>query len=271
MAYDWRAHMRRVTHESLEARPDSRQDASVAALTQSYASCVDFFEPPPPQPQPPPPPRYRPPEWSGPPENVVPGIVPLELVLANTDRLAVWIGHAEAYPNGLTLTVLLCGREPAEPGAESGEGTWRFGVQFSDERKATVYGLGALAAFSQQHGASTAASAVAIARTPSDPPPDAPLLLGRGGGGSRNKWRQDYWLWPLPPSGELVIACEWPNLDLPLTVASVDADAIREAAGRAKELWRAEDLPEWPGSSAHRASDSSGERGRGDPDRRGSR
>lgn len=55
------------------------------------ASLVDFFEPPPRRPEPPQPKRYRTPDWSGPPENVAPGVAALDLVLVNTGELAIFV------------------------------------------------------------------------------------------------------------------------------------------------------------------------------------
>jgi hypothetical protein len=103
---------------------------------------IGLFESPPFPPVPPAPQPYRMPEWTGPPEHVVPGVVALELLLVNMGRHAVWISQAEVYPTGVSLRVDLHGRDPAPPGLESGVGTWRFGVQFSDGRKATTFGLG---------------------------------------------------------------------------------------------------------------------------------
>jgi hypothetical protein len=206
---------------------------------------VSFFDSPPPEPPAPASRRYRAPEWGGPLENVLPGIAPLELLLVNSGRMAVWIAEAEAYPNGAVLKVWLRGRQPAQPGAESGPGTWRFGVQFSDGHKATVYGLGIFARLGRGQAAS---SVTAVPGNPQDGPPESPLLVARGGGGSRDNWRQEYWLWPLPPPGDLLIACEWPDLDLSLTTVTVSADPIRDAAGRAQQLWPPDDLPDWPGN-----------------------
>jgi hypothetical protein len=167
------------------------------------------------------------------------------LLLVNTGRVAVWVADAEVYPNGAVLKMWLRGREPARPEAESGSGTWRFGLQFSDGRKATVYGLGMFARLGRAQASS---SVTALAPSPRDGPPESPFLIGRGGSGSRNSWRQEYWLWPLPSPGELLIACEWPNIELPLSTVTLSADLIRDAAGRAQQLWPAEDLPEWPGN-----------------------
>jgi hypothetical protein len=206
---------------------------------------MSFFDPPPPEPSPPAVVRYRQPDWSGPAENFVAGVAALELVLVNTGRTAVWIAAVEAYPNGAILNVVLRGRGSARPNVQSEAKGWRFGVQFSDGRKATVYGLGAFA-LARRGGPGSWRSTTALAHTRGGGPPDGPLLIARGGGGGFNSWRQEYWLWPLPPSGDLVIACEWPEIDLPLTTATVSAELLRDAAGRAQELWPVEDLPEPP-------------------------
>jgi hypothetical protein len=86
--------------------------------------------------------RLSMPEWTGPPENLVPGVVALELLLVAGDQHAVWLGQAEVYPTGVVFRVDLVGREPARPGVETGKGTWSFEVQFSDGRKPEHLGLG---------------------------------------------------------------------------------------------------------------------------------
>jgi hypothetical protein len=183
------------------------------------------------------------PEWMGPPEHVLPGVAVLELLLVNIDRHAVWIAQADVYPNGLVLKVALHGREPAPPNIETGAGTWRFGVQFSDGRKATAFGLGLV-----RSGRGVNATTSAVALRPGDPPPEGPLLRPAGGGGSRSVYQQGYWLWPLPPPGDLIVACEWPNAGIELTTATIPGDLLHDAAGRAQELWPAPDLPQWPGA-----------------------
>jgi hypothetical protein len=174
----------------------------------------------------------------------LPGVVPLGLLLVNTGRVAVWVGEAAVYPTGLLLKVALHGREPAPRDIHTGTGAWRFGVQFSDGRKATVFGLG-LALGAQIGG--RASTVTALTRRADGSPPEAPLLQPRGGGGGQTLWRQEYWLWPLPPPGDLLLACEWPNAGIEFSTATISADLLLEAAGRASELWPAPDLPEWPG------------------------
>jgi hypothetical protein len=156
--------------------------------------------------------------------------VALNLVLLSDERRAYWIPTADVYRTGVLFRVQLHAREPARPGVEQGAGTWRFGVQFADGRKATTFGLGVVG------GAAVRALAGGLH---GDVPPEGPLLVSRGGGGSRTLFRQDYWLWPLPPPGELVVATEWPNAGVELVMKSTSADVLREASGRARQLWPA--------------------------------
>ncbi len=203
---------------------------------------MDFFEPPPRRPKPPEPRRYRHPEWTGAAENVAPAVASVELVLVNTGEVAVFVTGALVYPNGFEMTLTALSRDESElhdligmrphrfrRGAVEDElppEMLRFGIQFSDGRKAINTGW--------------------------PPPfddelrPDGPLLMPRGGGGGGRRWDQRMWAWPLPPSGELLFACEWPVQGIELTTEVLDADVIRSAAARARELWPAADLPERP-------------------------
>jgi hypothetical protein len=195
---------------------------------------MTFFDVLPPEPWDSPPPPEPPalPAWEGPPYGVVPGVVGLELLLAHTDRLAVYLPELIVYPDVVVLRLQLLGRRIPRPGVESGPGTWRFGVQFSDGSKATSYGLGfdALRASTPNLGGGQIGGGE----------PSAAFLqpqvqgLSRGG----TTWGLGYWLHPLPPPGAVTLACEWPNIEMGLTTATIEAAAIRDAAGRVRDLWR---------------------------------
>jgi hypothetical protein len=75
---------------------------------------------------------------------VADGVVGLELLLAYTDRLAVYLPELIVYPDVVVLRLQLLGRQPPQPGIETGPGRWRFGVQFSDGAKATSKGSGSM-------------------------------------------------------------------------------------------------------------------------------
>jgi hypothetical protein len=185
-----------------------------------------FFEAPPPPPEPPED-LYRQPVWAGPPDNVIGAAAPLRVVLARTDEVAVAITGATAYPTGATLALAVRLRTPREHpdffhaflhrarGADPAD-LFKFGVQFSDGRKATT--LHEHAAFAESE-------------------PAQPVLSPRGGGGGGRAWSWDLWLWPLPPPGPLVLVCKWPAQGIAETRVDLDAAPILEAAARAEELW----------------------------------
>lgn len=180
---------------------------------------MSFFEPLPPRsPQPPASPQ---PSWIGPAENVLGVGVAIALVLARTDDVGVGLSGLVAEPNGVSFLLDFRRRFGAFPGAEWGkpfppghpgesrdEQEFRFGVQFSDGRKATgpreVQGT-----------------------EPEDfgrPGSASPRLIPRGGsGGSQHAYQQGYWLWPLPPPGPVTFVCEWKAAGIPLTRVNVDA------------------------------------------------
>ena len=65
---------------------------------------MPFFEAPDPPPQPQRPPHS--PEWLGPPNGVLPGVVATELVIAEGDQHAICVSRLCAYPTGFTFELL---------------------------------------------------------------------------------------------------------------------------------------------------------------------
>jgi hypothetical protein len=166
----------------------------------------------------------------GPSSNVLGVAVPLRLVLARTEDVAVAVVDATAYPTGLEFRIAVRRRggeanameEPPFPfhprlrGREIPPELLRFGVQFSDGRKATSLGR--------------------FPRRPDEEPSD-PVLLPRGGGGGGGQWDFGCWLYPLPPPGSLTFVCEWPSEGIELTRVEIDASLVLDVAERAEVLW----------------------------------
>jgi hypothetical protein len=191
--------------------------------------------------QPPEPPEveYRRPAWIEPPEDMVPGIVPVELVLARTPQRAIGLTGIRAYPTGFSCTLHFRLREviPGEqsffgmfgmldmleldPAGELGDYYLRFGVGFADGRKATN-----LERRRDLEGG---------------PPPDPPALrLTRWEGYDLLSQEVDVWVWGLPPPGSLAFVCEWPARGIRESRMEVDAGLVQEAAARAVPIWPAE-------------------------------
>ncbi len=56
-------------------------------------------------------------------------------------------------------------------------------------------------------------------------------------GGGRRHQDRSYWVWPLPPPGPLVLACEWAAFDLGEKRVQVDAQLILDAAKHHVQMW----------------------------------
>ena len=178
---------------------------------------------------------YRRPAWVEPPTDVVPGIVPVELILVRTAQRAIGLTGIRAYPVGFGCTLHLRLREVI-PGEQSNFGAFnmfgdgvdpagefadyylRFGVGFADGRKAT----------NLEHRQDFDEGLA----------PDPPSLrLVRWEGYDLLAWEVDLWVWGLPPPGPLAFVCEWPARHIPETRAVLDAGLVLEAADRAATVW----------------------------------
>lgn len=197
----------------------------------------DFFEPPP-TPVASEPQRYRTPPWLGAPRGTLPGVVALERILAQTDKVAVCATRLAAYPTGFEFDIVTMSADDQEldplmfhhhrmhRGAtdEIPPELLRFGVQFPDGSKATNSG-----GFHYDRR-----------------PPAGPVMNAGGGGGGGGSWHQTQWVWPLPPPGTLTLVCEWPAMGIPVTRVELNGQLILDAATRAQVIFSDEHLPEPP-------------------------
>jgi hypothetical protein len=184
------------------------------------------------------------PPWVRAPADTLPGVVPLELVLARTEHVAVCVTRLGAYPEGFELDlVTMAGkdRDDLDPllfgrpgmrgrrlGGELDAGSGippemlRFGIEFADGTKAT--------------------NTAGRIRGPREEPPPGPVLTPGGGGGGAGNWRQTIWVWPLPPAGRLALVCEWPAAGIALTRHELDAQLILDAASHAQVFFPDEEI-----------------------------
>jgi hypothetical protein len=168
------------------------------------------------------------PVWLNPPEDVLPGVVPVELVIGRSDHAVVMLSGMRAFPIGLAMTLhvrlrhrirrfalheeVFDGPYRHGQGKEWQQQRLKWGFEYSDGRRATN-----------------------IDWEPE--PSEGPVLSGGGGGGSAQTADRDYWLWPLPPSGPLKIVCQWPQLGIEPTTSLIDGSLLVTAAGRAQPFW----------------------------------
>jgi hypothetical protein len=160
-----------------------------------------------------PPSEHRMPAWSRGPVGMVPGVVPVALLVARTDTHAVLVDNLLVYPTGFDFDLAV----RRHPRHRRQSGLWgddlRLEVRFADGRSADN-GPGRW-----PH--------------PGGQPPDSPWLYqsvsGPDGG--------HVWLWGLPPPGPLTFACQWPTEQIPPSQAELDAGLVLDAAARATSLW----------------------------------
>ena len=172
------------------------------------------------------------------------GVVPLELVIARSDDAVILIAGLSAFPDGVELMLKSYLRKGVQRSRRNGfdhpmmwharrdgnepvpDGFLRFGIAWPDGGRATNldgWGRSWPDATEPTHG-----------------------LEAHGGGGSDREWKQEYWVWPLPETGELSIVVEWPAFGIEETVTKIDSAVLVEAAGRAQAVW-----PEDADTSSH--------------------
>jgi hypothetical protein len=149
---------------------------------------------------------------------MVPGVVPVALLVARTDTQAVLIDNLLVYPTGFDFD-LAVRRHPRHPRKPDHRGhRWddrlRLEVRFAD-------------------GHSVDNNPRRWPRPTGDQPPDPPWLYQSTSGPDGGH----VWLWGLPPPGPLTFICQWPTEQIPPSEAVLDAELVLAAAAGAMSLW----------------------------------
>jgi hypothetical protein len=199
-----------------------------------------FFQPPP-NPWPEQPAPGNPPPWTGRPQGPPLGALISDLLLARSDRAAVYVDYLDAYPEGFELKIRantsLAYRELGRAGDRWGPDVFgedwprvgeprdvlparllRIGVQFADGSTATNI---------RGH----------------DRPAAGPVMRSlsghRSGGRGESRFDQGYWISTLPPPGPVSVVCEWPIAHIPFVRREIDAQRILDGAKRARAMFGA--------------------------------
>lgn len=189
------------------------------------------------------------PVWLNPPQDVLPGVVPVELVLGRSENTVVLLTGMRAFPTGLQMSLEVRVRGRLVPhdlngevfgGARNRHGTdparqaggLKWGFELADGRRVTN-----VDAWPEQPNQDHT--------RPHHPDdwrwePDHPVLSGGGGGGGRRSVERTYWLWPLPPAGRLRVVCQWTDQGIEIATQDLDAALFLDAAGRARPAWPAD-------------------------------
>jgi hypothetical protein len=160
---------------------------------------------------------------SGPPGDEVGMLALSSFVLARTPEVVVAVRGMTAYSDGVHIAVV---------------------VIFADHARSEdlVYSL---QEFSRSPGRFRVGLAFADGRSATSGQRDAPDVEKAGtaqlkllGSGQRDlMWNGEYWLWPLPPPGPLVVGCRWPDRGIPETLVQIDPEPLLSAAKLSRSVW----------------------------------
>ena len=167
-----------------------------------------------------------------PPDNELPGVVPISLVLGRTDEVVVALTAAQVYSTGVSLAVSVRLRHSEEGGGlfEQVHGHRRG----RDAASPLLLGVG----YADGRTATNIADRLSLLSLPSGSAnDDAPLLVSGSGGGDDRSVEVSFWLWPLPSEGDLTLVCAWPARGIAETHAVLSAAALASAAAAVQELW----------------------------------
>lgn len=185
---------------------------------------------------------------NGPPRDWLPASLPLDVILARTDAVALALGGFSAYPTCLTFTLTAIARQgnslpltfsgPARPAmpdptAKPGVGgvMWRSS---SDADLTTGLGGLHLDVAHPNGGSATWRGHLGQSRDVSQA---LVVLRSMRGGGGTSLMAQSYFLWPLPTAGMLTIGCEWRDASIERVAIDIECSQFAEAASRAVALW----------------------------------
>jgi hypothetical protein len=185
---------------------------------------MSFFEMPAWQP----PSGYRIPTWLRPPDGMVPGIIPVELLVAHTVTHAVLVTDLRAYPTGLEFVLTVTPR-PGQPDQHRHDPDRPHRLAYHDLWLELRFANGQTVSNDPRRWP----------RTFETEQPYPPFLYYHGASGSERGWLSRHWLWGLPPPGPLAFVCAWPDGLLPTSRVEIDAGLVLEAADRAAPVWPA--------------------------------
>ena len=179
------------------------------------------------------------PPWSAAPDNVIPGAVALDAVMAASSKAVVLVSVPWACPVGFWYGLSIRLREP-QP-----HGTPEIGPLFEPhgrdlESGSPLFGAGERFHFTLAFadGRTPRFPGAITAPSPADPEPDDQIAhRGLMGKATAQRSYSTWWVWPLPPPGPLSFLCSWPAMAIGKTCVEMDSGPIRDAAARAIELW----------------------------------
>jgi hypothetical protein len=176
--------------------------------------------------------------WMGAPNDVLPGVVPVELIIGLSESAVVMLPSIRAYPAGLSISIGVRVRGPMHrtdlhseilsPYTRDLDAEWqatrlKWGFELPDGARVTNLDPRPWSPHSDQLNPT--------------PEPDGPVLTAKRAGGGPRSVNLDYWLWPLPRSGPIRVACQWLAEDIQMSFVELQTQPLLDAAARARSIW----------------------------------
>ncbi len=161
----------------------------------------------------------------GPPQDEIGVPAMSSFALARSEDVAVAVRGITAFSDGLLVSVVVLfsdeqRRETVEWSLAEfsrSPGRFRLGVELPSGARATTGTKDAPIVDSGDHAA---ALVLQTATT-------SPLL-----------WQGEYWLWPVPEEGTMIVGCCWPDRGIEESLVALDTAPLIEAAGSSKPVWQ---------------------------------
>ncbi|MCW2779431.1 MAG: hypothetical protein JWN17_3156 [Frankiales bacterium] len=162
--------------------------------------------------------------YTGPPRDEVGVLAMSTVVLARRPDVVVAVRGITAFTDGLLLSVV--GLFADEQSPEDLD--WSL-QEFS--RNPGRFQLGVVLADGTRASTGTKAAPDVV-----QPDTGAVLTLQHARGGVLH-CEGEYWLWPLPPEGGLVVGVRWADRGLEESAVTIDAGPLRQAAATSRPVW----------------------------------
>ena len=167
--------------------------------------------------------KHRQPQ-AGPSQDEVGVLAMSSFVMVRGSEVAVAVQGVTAYSDGLVLhVVVLFADEQKQESLDwslqeysRSPGRFRLGVQSAGGQRATT-------------GTRDA--------PPVETPSAGAVLTLQGSTSGPLRWLGDYWLWPLPDAGDLLVGVRWPDRGIEETLVRVDTSPLLAAAATSRPVW----------------------------------
>ena len=186
----------------------------------------------------------REPAGPRPPADELPGVVPLELFIFQSDSTVLTLTDAQVYSSGVLFRMHAVTRRRNET-----EVRWK---ELRDGRTMRAIsgvpeGMNPLPDWLLRCGIETADGRKVTTIDSFRPAPTSFAEAGNmltlrsvGGSSGDSQWsaRHDLWLWQFPPAAPLRLVVEWPAVGIPETSLWLDGEMLAEASLRVQPFWK---------------------------------